>query len=230
MMKLNKNKALVLTMPGIIFVIFNVIAFAIPFLRVGSFWVGYAFSIIAILLLAGVCLRAFDKDQSIKSRFLGWSLVNVAWVYFVIQLISGLIFMILPVIPVFITIIISVLILGVCLILLISAEIGISQIEHLDKVTAEKTFYLKSLQLDVDTMIQKSTDVTLNKQLKELSDAIRYGDPMSSSQLAEIENIIFEKTAELGGKINADTATASALCTELIQLVIKRNKQCKILK
>jgi hypothetical protein len=71
----------------------------------------------------------------------------------------------------------------------------------------------------------------MKKTLKDLAETIRYSDPMSSPQLAAIENKIEAKAAALAdivGKADADGAKTA--CNELQMLFADRNRKCKILK
>jgi hypothetical protein len=71
----------------------------------------------------------------------------------------------------------------------------------------------------------------MKKTLKELAEAIRYSDPMSSPQLAAIENKIEAKAAALGEAVEkTDGDSIKTLCNELQQLFAERNRKCKILK
>jgi len=90
---------------------------------------------------------------------------------------------------------------------------------------------IKSLRVDAEGLVGKTSDATLKKTLKGLAETIRYSDPMSSPQLAAIENKIEAKTAALSEAVeNAEDESSKALCNELQQLFAERNRKCKILK
>jgi hypothetical protein len=114
---------------------------------------------------------------------------------------------------------------------LISADIGNQEIERIDRVVRAKTFRIRSLQAEVEALVAKTEDVSLRKALTELSEAIRYSDPMSHAQLADLENKIEAKTAALIKVAEHGNAeNAGTLCAELRQLVAERNRKCNILK
>ena len=52
---------------GIFLVVFNLIAFLVPFPRIGTFWVGYVFGVIAILAQAPIWMLAFRGAESARS-------------------------------------------------------------------------------------------------------------------------------------------------------------------
>ena len=102
--------------------------------------------------------------------------------------------------------------------------------EHSKDRMQEKVFYIKSLQADVEGLLDRTSD-DMKKLLKDLAETIRYSDPMSSPQLAAIENKIEAKAAGLTEAVDrADGNAIKALCDELQQLFAERNRKCKVLK
>jgi len=230
-MKLTKNKGLFFASILIILAVFNVVVFVIPFNKGGGFWTGYGFSMLAILLSAAVSFYAFDRE-GLKSKFYGVPLISVTWLYLVIQVIVGLIEMGLDFIPIPFQygIALNTILLGACLIGLITVEAGKEEIERIDAQVKEKVFYIKSLQADVENLTGRASD-DMKKMLKDLAETIRYSDPMSSPQLAVIENKIEAKAAGLTEAVgNANGDAIKALCDELQQLFAERNRKCKVLK
>jgi len=156
----------------------------------------------------------------------------VAWLYLVIQVIVGLIEMGLDFIPIPFQygIALNTVLLGACLIGLITVEASKEEIERIDAQVKEKVFYIKSLQADVESLAGKASD-DMKKVLKDLAETIRYSDPMSSPQLAAIENKIEAKAAVLTEAVdNANGDAIKALCNELQQLFAERSRKCKVLK
>jgi hypothetical protein len=230
-MKLTKNKGMFFASIFIILAVFNVVVFVIPFNKGGGFWSAYGFSILAILLSAAVSFYAFDRE-GLKSKFYGVPLISVAWRYLVIQVIVSLIEMGLDFIPIPFQygIALNTILLGACLIGLFTVEASKEEIERIDAQVKEKVFYIKSLQADVESLAGRASD-DMKKLLKDLAETIRYSDPMSSPQLAAIENKIEAKAAGLTEAVdNANGDVIKALCNELQQLFAERNRKCKVLK
>jgi hypothetical protein len=225
-----RNRWMTLAVILIVIAVYNVIVFTIPFTRGGNFWTGYTFSMAALLLTAVVEFFFFERAD-LKSRFYGWPLRTVAWRYLITQLIVGILEMSLTVIPYRYEIALNTILLGACLIGLIAVSAAKEEIERIDEKIKDKVFYIKSLQADVEGLIDRITDEATKKTLKDLADIIRYSDPMSSPQLAEIENRIDVKVAALGEAVANNTSEAiTALCAELQQLFAERNRKCKLLK
>jgi len=196
----------------------------------GMFWTGYGFTMAAILLTAGVGFYTFRR-KGLKSKVYGVSLLSLVWSYLIAQLIIGLMEMALPSIPFQYGIILNAILLGACLIGLIAADIAIDEVERIDETVKKKVSYIKSLQTDIEGLIGKAEDEAAKKVLKDLAEAIRYSDPMSSSQLSAIENEIKVKAAGLkDAAASFDSSAIVSICGEMQQLVADRNRTCKTIK
>ncbi len=227
-MNFTKNKRMSLIAVFTLLVVYNVVAFVIPFDRHGGFWTGYSFSMLAILITAAGAFYALGQE-GMKSKFYGLPLVSVVWIYLTTQLVAGFIQMSIPEIPFRYGIVVNVLLLGACLIGLITVNISKEEIERLDDKVKEKVFYIKSLLADVEGLEARASDESNKKDLKELVETIRYSDPMSSPQLASIENEIEVKVTALMEN-GADVDVTRAICNELQQLFAQRNRKCRLLK
>ncbi len=229
-MNISKNKRLSLLAACIILALFHVVAFVIPFVRGKLFWTGYGFSTLAILLTVCVSFYALGHE-GLKSKFYGWPLLSLAWRYATVQLIAGLLEMAVPSVPFPLALVFNTVLLAGCLIGLIGTGISKNEIERIDEKIMAKVFYIKSLQADVEALISKCTDHTGKTAVKELAEALRYSDPISSPFLAAIEQDITAKVAELAVIAGSlDSSEIKNMCHEIQQLITERNQNCKLLK
>jgi hypothetical protein len=143
-----KNKGMFCVAVFIILAVFNVIVFVIPFNKGAGFWIGYSFSMLAILLAAAVSLYTFDK-KTLKSKVYEIPLILLAWRYLVIQLVVGFLEILLDFIPVPFQygIVINTILLGVCLIGLIAVDAAKEAIEQIDEKIKQKIFYINRYKL-----------------------------------------------------------------------------------
>lgn len=222
-MKKNSTKGYVIL--GILFALVSIIAFAIPTVKTGTFWTAYVFTVVAFALQIPIWNKALGRKEPLKSKFLGIPTVYVSVVYLILQIIAFAVFMAVPTLPAWAAIVVCSIILGLSAVCMISAEIGVSEISRVEEKVKAKTFFIKSLQADVELLADGETDGETKALLKELAEKIRYSDPISHAELAEIESAISSKVAEL------KTASGKkAIITEILSLVTERNKKAKILK
>ena len=222
-MKRNSVKGYVVL--GIVFVVLSVIAFAIPTDKTATFWIAYVFTIVSFAINAFLWRLTFGKEASMKSKFLGLPVFHVGTVYLIVQIIAFFIFMFASMLPTWSAVVVCVVILGISAVCMISGEAGGDEIERVEEKVQKKVFYIQELQADIELMADHETDGTTKAALKKLAEKIRFSDPMSSEQLAGIEEKISEKAAELNS-----TPDKADIIAELEQLIDERNRKCKILK
>ncbi len=225
-MGFTKNKGWSVVIALIALIVFSVVAFVLPVKHSILFWMGYSFTVFATLFLLAVILITLNKP-SVNDKFHGLPVANLAWTYFVLQLGLSVWQMTNFEFPYFYAIIADTILAAIFIILTILTYAASNEITRVEEKVAEKVFYIKSLQGDIELLT--SSDARLSKVLKDLSETVRFSDPMSHSQLASIENMIINKFNLLQENIN-DVDAALPLCDEMQKLFAERNKKCKLLK
>lgn len=222
---MKKNTKLAYAVLGIVFILFNVIAFAVPTNKTITFWIAYAFTVVAFALQIGIWIAAFKAAETLKSKFLGVPIIYVGIVYLVLQLIAFAVFMIFPLIPSWIVVIACALVLGISAICLISADAARDEINRVEEKVNQKVFYIRELQADVEMLAEQEQNPEIKTSLTKLAEKIRYSDPMSNVALADSEARIREKVTALR---TADHKLE--IIAELDLLLAERNRKAKILK
>ena len=223
MMEKNSIKGYVIL--GILFALVSIIAFAVPTAKTATFWIAYVFTAAAFAAQIGIWKTALGKAETLKSKFLGFPVVHIGIVYAVIQVIAFAVFMFVPTLPAWSAIVVCSVIAGISAVCMISADAGRDEIERVEAKVQKKVFYIRELQVDIELLADNESDAAVKTALAQLAERIRYSDPMSSEQLADLENKISSKVAELKA-----TSNKLEIITELNSLLDERNKKCKILK
>lgn len=222
---MKKNSVMAYAVLAISFALFNVIAFVIPTAKTATFWIAYAFTVIAFASQIAIWKVAFNGANTLKSKFLGIPLIPVGITYWIIQIIAFVVFMALPLTESWIAVVVCALILGISAICLIGTEIGREEISRVEEKVEKKVFYIKSLQVDIEMLSSTESDVDTKAALIKLAEKIRFSDPMSNEALAELETEISAKVKELKTAENK-----AEIITVLDSLVAERNKKVKVLK
>jgi hypothetical protein len=235
-MDLTKNRIMALATTFIFLAVYNVVVFVLPFTRGGNFWVGYAFSMFAMLLFSAVAFYVFGKP-GFMSKFYRIPLLGVVKRYLILQLILGFIQMFLDLswIPFDIgyqyALALNTIFLGLCFMGLITIEATKDEVERVEAKVREKVVYIRELQADVENLVGKVSDEKVKKTISEVAETIRYSVKMSSPQLAGLENKIEGKVIDLSDAVEGgDADKILALCDELQKLLAERNRKCKLLK
>ena len=183
---MKKNNFMSYLAIGIVFVLFNVLAFVIPTEKTATFWTAYIFTVVAFVLQFVVWKVAFGKKETLKSKFLGISLVHVGITYLIIQLIAFAIFMSFPKIPVWLTIIVCAIILALFALCTVAGQAGANEINHVEEKIKGKRAFIQFLQTDIEILAEKETDVETKAALSKLAEKIRFSDPMSHEMLGAL--------------------------------------------
>ena len=222
-MKKNSTKGYVIL--GILFALVSIIAFVVPTVKTTTYWIAYVFTAAAFAAQIGIWKTALGKEETLKSKFLGFPIVHIGIAYAVIQVIAFAVFMFVPTLPAWSAIVVCSIIAGVSAVCMISADAGRNEIERVEAKVQKKVFYIRELQADIELLADNESDAAVKTALTQLAEKIRFSDPMSNEQLADLENKISIKAAEL-----KTTTSKLEIITELNSLLDERNKKCKFLK
>ena len=215
----------------IIYALINLIMFLnVESLRTDSavFWIGWATAfplqliIVAYLGFALKLKNAIVQKPVLYPIILGGSLL---------YLIAGFIFMFAPIESIMAIVITEASLTSLYVIVLFFAKRSVDYIVSSQAYTKKKVGFLRLLKADVDDVVRITTDAAVIASLTELSDSIRYSDPMSSPALASYEAAISDcivKASE--GVRSKDSATAMHYIGEAKRLLESRNQRCKLLK
>ena len=222
---MKKNNVISYLALGIVFALFNVIAFVIPTEKTATFWTTYVFTVVAFALQLLVWKIAFSKKETLKSKFLGIPVIHVGIVYLIIQLIAFSVFMFLPTLPVWLAVIVCTIILALSALCAIAGHAGANEINRVEEKIKVKRAFVQFLQVDIEMLAETETDAETKTALKKLAERVRFSDPMSHEMLGELESRIRTKVDEM-----KSATDKKALIGEVDILLTERNKKCKILK
>lgn len=217
---------------GVVFAVFTVIAFTLPFAKNAVFWVAYLFGVLAIGVQAYIMPKAFAQGGSVRSKFYGFPIARVGAVYVGAQIVASILFMILAKAPsdwvLRIELILSVLMLGAAAIGFIATDAIRDEVERQDVKLKKDIARMRALQSKAASLVDQCTDATAKAALEQLSDALRYSDPVSSDATIALEDDLASYTDELQSVLaERDYENVIALCSKIASLLAQRNQLCK---
>ena len=222
---MKKNNLMSYLSLGIVFALFNVIAFAIPTDKTATFWTAYVFSIIAFAVQIPLWKIALSKKDTLKSKFLGIPVIHVGITYLIIQLVAFAVFMIFPTLPAWLTVVVCAIILAISALCAVAGQAGANEINRVEEKIKVKRAFIQVLLVDIEMLVESEADVETKAALKKLAEKVRFSDPMSHEMLGELESRISNKVEEIKTAENKIDAIK-----EVELLLIERNKKCIILK
>lgn len=222
---MKKNNLMYYLTLGVVFALFNVIAFVIPTDKTATFWTAYVFSIIAFAVQIPLWKIALSKKDTLKSKFLGIPVIHVGITYLIIQLVAFAIFMVFPTLPVWLAVVVCAIILAISALCDIAGQAGANEINRLEEKIKVKRAFIQFLQTDIEMLVESETDAEIKAALQKLAEKVRFSDPITHDTLEELESRITAKVEEL--KTATDKKTP---IKEVESLLMERNKKVKDLK
>ncbi len=215
--------------------IFNVIVFITPNEIAGmskfggAFWVGYLFTMLATVAQLGVAWYSLKDD--ITKTFYRMPLLSISYGSLITMIVVGILCMVIPKFPVWLGVILCLLALAFSIVSMMQAQAASSVIGDIDTKIKNQTFFIKSLTVDIDSLVARASLEVIREEVKKVYDAARFSDPVSNDALSGVESQIILKVSELAdGVEKADVDMVKRLCREITILINDRNKKCKLLK
>ena len=231
-MNAKKNFIRTLVVATIMLIVFCVLAFTIPFIRGTVFWLGFIFSMVAILAQLYVAKKAFANGEGAKSKFYGFPIARVGTIYLVVQIVAGLICMALAaVLPVWIAVVVFVLILAVAVIGFITVDTIRDEVERQDMMQKMNVTAMRDLQSRIISIAAQCDAPAVKSELNNLAEKFRFSDPVSSDATSEAEAELSAMMDELQtAVVDGDASSVSQLTTKIAAALNERNRLCKLNK
>lgn len=221
---------------AVLVVLFHVIVFITPDEFKGmskfgsSFWIGYIFIMLAFI---GQLFAAWlaVKDDDITKLFYNIPLITISYTALIVMTVIGTLSMTIPNLPYWLGVIGCMIVLAFSVIALMGAQAASSIVTDMDYEIKNKTFFIKSLTVDVESLMEKAASADMKEEIKKVYEAVRYSDPMSSDALSGVESQITLRMNELADSVEkGDIDLVSKNAGEMIVLINDRNRKCKLLK
>ncbi|WP_295092125.1 hypothetical protein [Ruminococcus sp.] len=225
----NKNAILII---GVIGVAFSLVVFLLPFEWDENFWIAYIFEITAIIIQIPVFKIAFDKNETIKSKVLGFPVFRVGYIYLFIQTVVSLAIIIsggFTDIPFFITLLICIVILASALFFSISVDMAREVIEQIDDANINNTSNMIELRKLSAGLSVRTNDQFLKTELQKLAEAFRFSDPVSADATLQTEKELQINLNELASMLSDGSADVSDI-QAIHDKLTERNEICKLNK
>lgn len=223
---MRNNKFLYIIL-GILFIIVSLSAFVLPTLKTPSFWISYVFSIIAFVIQFIVLKNFTSNTDNLKDKFYDVPVIRKSITYFIIQLIAFLIFTFVPTISTWISLLVSVLILGVSAMSIVATLAGKNEIQNVEKKVQKKTEFIKKLLVEIELLILKEDNESVKNNLIKLEGKVRFSDPIGNDELEGLESEIMNKVSILK---NGEAENKLELINDIELLLNERNLKCRLSK
>ena len=226
-----KNIRLVVVL-SVLLLLAHLLVFLLPFHKGGIFWLSYVFMLIAFAVAAGANILAFRGQECINSRFYGIPIAKVGMLYLGAQCILTLVFMTLGQILWYgLVLLIDALLLGAVVLGIAAQDIARDHILDLDVKLNRDVSVIRIIQSTMNLLPAQCKDDVCRVALRKLADEFRYSDPVSDSSLQMIEHDLQVMVDNLQKSVlEEDNAMILDLCGQTRNILLERNRQCKLSK
>jgi protein-S-isoprenylcysteine O-methyltransferase Ste14 len=216
---------------AILAVVYSVVVFLVPFAKTAVFWLSYLFTLVA-LVGAGYAAKTAFQQGNPQSKFYGFPIAKLGVIYFIIQLVLGLVFMGLSkIVPLWIPVVLYVVLLGAAAIGLIAADATREEVQRQDVQLKKDVSAMRALQSKANALVNQAPDGESTAALTDLADALRYSDPVSSEATGQLEVDLAATVDELQqAVVEGDQPAIQALCRKATAVLAERNRVCKLNK
>lgn len=217
---------------GIVFIVYSVIAFAVPFSKTSVFWLAYLFAVISVAYQIYIYRITFGGERTVKSKFYGFPIAKIGVVYMAAQLVVSVVQMaVASMLPLWIALICNVIIAAVAIVGCIAADAMRDEIERQDVQIKKNVNNMRELQSLSYSLVGICQDAELKKTMQNLSDEFKYSDPVSSEQTEEMEKEIKNLLDELQRVIlDSDLDSVNKLNGMVLTKLKERNRICALSK
>ena len=233
MMKLSKNAVRFLIFIGLALLVFNVIAFVVPFAKTGTFWIGYLFGTISILGQIAVMKLAFNGTTTVRSKFYGFPVARIGIIYAVVQVLLSIFVMALAAyIPAWIPVVIFIILFAIAAAGLVASDTVREEVVHQDAKIVEDVKAMRNLQSKMNMLVSQSDcNEEVKSALSSLAEEIKYSDPVSGKATKELEQELLFDIEELQKVVvDGDNESALKICKKAMGILAERNRLCKLNK
>ena len=220
---MSKKGFLTIILDLIFIIVFNIVFFVSGgFDRPLSVWIAYIFIHLAYIMV--LITPLFAKKSSVSAIF-NFSLYYVSTIYFVIEFIVGLIFIISVPDSYVASLVVQLILLGLYGgVLIANLLANDTTAENVARDEAEIA-YIKSVSSQIKMLMAKTSDKKAQKEIEALYDLVHTSPSRSCGEAKPIEAQMQVKYYELEGAVKSDdTDTILAKTKDFVALVEERNR------
>ena len=215
---MNKKTVLWIILDLIFLAIFNTVFFVMTGLQhPASVWISYGFIHFAYLMV-------------IVTPFLfGFSLYSISSTYFLIEFVTGIVFIILKSDSLKVALVVQIVIAGIYGILLISHLIANESTADSVERHEDEVAYIKTAASRVKALVGKATDRKANKEIERAYDLLHSSPTKSTSTVRYLESSVMSQISDLEDAVQSgETDLIIATAGEIISTMEERNRKLRL--
>lgn len=213
--------------------VFHVLMFLLPAEIINRdenrFWIVYG-AVLFSFIGQAVCSLFYANKAKKEERFYYIPVVLIGYIALLVTFLLALQTITLQFLPDWFTIIVVILVFAYYALAVIRTLSAAEMICEIDKKVEKQTAFIRTLSTKANVLIQSASQ-ELKPMTKQVYEALRYSDPMSSGELTMVEEDIINQFEVFSAAINDNQKEAAECAVQKIMTLIKeRNELCKQIK
>lgn len=233
-MKSKNGRLTAIAILTILIVVYNVVLFMIAGFsdHTAVFWLSWFFVMMGFGSMFVVAKFLGEEGLRMRDWIFGFPMLMHTGIYVAAEALLSIIFMLLELeidwkwafIPQF-------LLFAVYLVMVIGCFFALRTIREVKTHVKDKTTFIRMLRVDAEMLVSKCDDPELKALCQKLAEDIRFSDPMSNEALFELEKEIALAVSSCNDALAIyNLAAAKTYCNKASELLLERNRKCKVLK
>lgn len=224
---MNKKTILWIILDLIFLAIFNTVFFVMTGLQhPASVWISYGFIHFAYLM---VIVTPFLIRKSSSAAVFGFSLYSISSTYFLIEFVTGLVFVILKSDSYKVSLVVQIIIAGIYGVLLISHLIANESTADSVEKHEDEVAYIKTAASRVKALVGKAKDKKANKEIERAYDLLHSSPTKSASTVRYLELAVMSQISDLEDAVQSgETDLIIATAGEIISTMDERNRKLQL--
>lgn len=204
--------------------VYNLCVFTLVEEFANGFWVAYAFTMVAFLTQFVTPIGYVVRKSAKTDGYLGLSVIIINAVYFVIQLITGIILMLTSA-SIKVTLVIETIIFACYALIIITVFAGIYSIVASKNQKYDSTLIIRRLSMNLEMLCNNEKNPDKKAILRKLYEAVRYSNPrVSNSQIENLDHEIERAVGVICVGIEAKEIGALTIeANNILELISQRN-------
>ena len=233
-MEFNKKRKSAVLIYSIVAFVFILLTLTIPFPKPAASWVMFVFTLISIFGGCAISIYAFGKSEELKSKFYGFPVFRIGFLYTIIQLALCLLVYLIGGfvnLPYWVGLMLSVLLIGAAAVGVIGVDNARDYVENIEDKTVVITRKIRRFIVDIEDIVDSNKNPEVYPPLKKLSEKFKYSDCVSSDATKTKEEEIEAEIENLRQIINSESPDVVLEKIEHIRnLLSSRNRICETQK
>ena len=210
-----------------VFALFSVIAFLVLPDDSISFLVGYGVVLIAwLFLLVSVIATSISAKSGEHTMVTSIPIITYTAIHFIVQLVMAVLFMVIEKADSTAAIVLFLIVFLIYILALLLTVLYKRRSMNMLTESSSQTNFVESIRKLLFVMIKRCSSIAVKRKLVDISEELKYCDPVSSCETVDCEERIEQLVQGINDELDVAESDNLLKCDEILCLLAQRNLEC----